>query len=85
MPSSLNNLYQVGSTKKGTLTFVDGWKRQRATLVPFEGTIRVFGTNACIVQVYSLTCASAHAWHSWANGGGKLPKTISKHFREAKT
>jgi hypothetical protein len=85
MPSNLNNLYQVGSTKRGTSTSVDGWKRQNATLVPFDGTIKVFGTNACIVRVYSLTCASAHVWHSWANGGGKLSKTISTNLRKAKT
>ncbi len=85
MPSNLNNLYQVGSTKRGTSTFVDRWKRQNAIMVSSDGTIEMFGTNACIVWMYSLTCASAHVWHSWANGGGKLSKTISKDLRKAKT
>jgi hypothetical protein len=85
MPSNLYNIYQVGSTKRGTSNFVDGWKKQRATLVSFDGTIKVFGTNACIVWMYSPTCANAHVWHSWTNGGGKLSKINSKDIWKAKT
>jgi hypothetical protein len=41
-----------------------------------DGTIEVLIANAQIAWMYFLTCVSAHAQHSCANGGGKGSKAI---------
>ncbi len=57
------------STKRGRSTFANGW-RWKAALVLLNGIARMLGANACIVQTYFRTCASASVWHNHANGGG---------------
>ncbi len=66
--------------KGGTLISIDGWKKQRVVMVLLNGIVGMLGTNACIIQTYFLTCASACAWWNHANGGGKRSKTIFENI-----
>ncbi len=70
--------------KVGISISTSEWRRQRIPMVSSNGVVGVFGTNARIVQAYSLTWIRAHAWHDHVNGGGVGSKINFKHLREAK-
>jgi hypothetical protein len=36
--------------KKGRLTFTNGWRRQKATMVSLDGIVEMLGANAHIIK-----------------------------------
>jgi hypothetical protein len=59
-------------------------KKWRVIVVSLDGTTKMFGVNAHIVQTNYPTFANVHAQHSHANGGQERSKTIFENLQEVK-